>query len=271
MRFTPLSVLLLLAAPVSAQVVSSGTFGNTVSPTNSSGAFWDNTSDDGTTCNLGYFTVGGYLAGCQDAVGTYGNANYHNGVVTYLGSGSGNTAGAAFSFSGSYGYNIFLAGMATGTVLYSGIYNTLGIYRFDGANYTSFTPLWSATAGFTVNPAIGSGRLYVAPGDDWGFYVTNGARVLTGCDGSENDVCSNTADAQGSYNFALFQSDKLGYWGRNWYIVGAEDGRINVADADYNDFMLGVTQTPEPASMALVATGLVAMAGAGVIRRRRRA
>jgi len=269
MRFTPLSVLMLLAAPVMAQVNSAGTFSNPVAPTNASGAFWDNLSDDGTSCNFGFFAVGGYSAGCSDATGTFARANYHTGVVSYLGNG---TAGAGFTFSGSYGYSVFLAGMATGTVLNSGVYNTLGIYRYNGGVYTSFTELWSATSGFAVDPAVGSG-FYVAPGDDWGFYVTNGAYSFTGCDGSANDVCSNSADAGGFYNFALFQSDVTGTWGRNWYIVGAEDARIDNgrADADYNDFMMGVTQTPEPASMALVATGLVAMAGAGVIRRRRRA
>lgn len=269
MRFTPLSVLILLAAPVAAQVNSTGTFSNPVVPGNTGGNFWDNLSNDGASCNFGFFVVGGYTSGCQDAAGTFGNANFHSGVVSYLGNG---TAGADFTFDGSYGYSVFLAGMATATVLNSGVYNTLGIYRYNGSSYTSFTPLWSATAGFAVNPAVGS-SFYIAPGDDWGFYITNGAYRFTGCDGSANDVCSNLADLGGFYNFALFRSDATGTYGHNWYIVGAEDGRIDngVADADYNDFMMGVTQTPEPASMALVATGLLAMAGAGVIRRRRQA
>jgi hypothetical protein len=57
--------------------------------------------------------------------------------------------------------------------------------------------------------------------------------------------------------------------------VAMEDRRTTDIPAtgntiDYNDLVFSVTAAPEPASVALMATGLIGLAGFGVARRRRR-
>ncbi len=57
------------------------------------------------------------------------------------------------------------------------------------------------------------------------------------------------------------------------YIMGFEDSYDHNIDSDFNDLIFAVrgTTTPEPMTMSLLATGLVAMGAAGRLRRRRSA
>jgi hypothetical protein len=118
----------------------------------------------------------------------------------------------------------------------------------------------------------------VGGGSDWGFYIRNTFNPATGGCGAPNFDCS---DGTGGFTGGSFQQFALlrggpNQWGGYNYLVGAEDNRLGLLpngsffDSDYNDYMIEVTVTPEPLSMALLATGLVGLAGAGYIQRRRR-
>jgi len=273
-----LSLALGLAAiPVvaSAQVLDLGGGGSFSQPITASNAgrgagswFYDNLSADKTgsvtQCNVGFFALGTMPAGCTNqAPGTFANQGGFAG-----GSGFGSGDGfqpAPFMFSGGFDYNLRLVGSLAAKT------STFGIFTHDAGGYH-----------FLSIPSFGSKQVnstfHVDAGSDWGFYIRNGFNPSTGGCLSPTNDCS---DATGGYTGAPFQQFVLmrsaGGAGIGYkYLVGAEDNALEVLpngafrDSDYNDYMVEVTVTPEPMSMALMATGLVGLAGAGFIQRRRR-
>jgi hypothetical protein len=266
----------LAAFPVaaSAQVLDlggGGAFTQPISASNagrtSGGWFYDNLSADQTAsaseCNVGFFALG-QLDNCANM--TPGTAANQGGYVggTGWGSGGDGLQPAPFMFSGQYTYNLRLVGAIAGRT------SEFGIFTFDDNGAYVFTAI----------PSFGAKQINstysVLAGSDWGFYIRNTFNPDNGGCGPTSD-CS---DATGGYTESPFQQFVLlrssGGPGAFRYLVGVEDNALNLLpngsfhDSDYNDYIVEVTVTPEPMSMALMATGLVGLAGAGYVQRRRR-
>jgi hypothetical protein len=272
MRFLALALgVFAVPAVGNAQVLDlgdGGSFANAINPSNvgrATGAFWDNASADQVTgvtnCNVGFFATGAMDAGCiNQAAGTFAN---QGGYTNYWGKGVDGRDPAAFMFSGTYSYQLKLVGSIAGGT------SEVGWFTIAAGGGYVFNPIASFGAKIVNSTyAIGGGA-------DWGLYIRNTFNSATGgCLSSDYD-CS---DATGGYTGAPFQQFVL-MMGRTpgTYLAGIEDNQLNVGpngsfhDSDYQDYLIEITTTaaPEPLSMVLMATGLVGMAGAGMIRRRR--
>lgn len=267
--------ILVIGPPADGQVLDlgdGGVFANLVAPANAGrnvGAFWDNRSNDQSAtvehCNVGFFAAGTFEAGCRfQTLGTFAN---QGGYLTYFGNGAGNRGAPAFMFQGAdYSYELTLIGAVSSELSEIGIFTRSAL---TGGGYSySFVPI-PAFSSKVVNASFSIG----GGGPDWGFYIRNTFNPLTGgCESPDTD-CS---DATGGFAAAPFQQFALFAGSGGQYLVGAEDGR----DFDYQDYLISVvttslqsavvvTPTPEPLSMMLLATGLVLLAGAGMVQGRR--
>jgi hypothetical protein len=277
-RLRSLSLALGFAAfPVaaSAQVLDLGGGGAFTQPISASNAgrtngwFYDNLSADqtvaATECNVGFFALGTLDAGCANqSPGTFANQGGYTGGTGW-GSGDGFQP-APFMFSGQYAYNLRLVGAIAGKT------SEFGIFTIDETGAYVFTAIPSFGA-----KQINSTYSILAGGGDWGFYIRNTFNSASGGCLSPTHDCSDATDGYAGPSFQQFVLMRsAGGPGGFRYLVGVEDNALDLLnnpqfrDSDYNDYIVEVTVTPEPMSMALMATGLVGLAGAGFIQRRRR-
>lgn len=281
----------LATVPATAQIIDPTLVGrnltnNSWTPNLNNSPYWDNYSADGTwssgqpgsvqNCNVGFFALGTIDTRCRSAIaGTYASAaaNLLN-PYGYTTSGPG-----AFGFTGGGYYVSLLGGLhGSNSGLFTYACNGLGT---SGTNCQVLDVLSTFTdtgVGNTVYLQYHN----LAPGYYWGFGYTNTFNPTAGCINPDsfcsgfNDGTALPSPGRVPQFFALFESNNVGAFGHYNYLVGAEDNSLeymfnsNYRDGDYQDWLIGVTATPEPASMALMAIGLVGLSGASLIRRRRK-
>ena len=224
---------MLTAADVVVQGGDEGAFVNGIVPGEigfTNGAFWDNASDDGANCNVGYYATNAMGANCRNEIdGSSANQGGFTGGK-YWGNGPANRKTSSFMFSGAYAYKVTFLGS------YAGEPSDFGYFTNTGGTY-EFHPLGSNTTVGTV--------AFVPPtgGANWGFYLKHDGHEGVGC--APKTDCSDALgdmhdleDQRPVQQFALMINAD-----QNKFLVGIEDNEeavVAVGDDDFQDIILSV-------------------------------
>ena len=266
MRKLALGLVLVAAAAMPASAQNWQTF----TPSNSGTEFWNNRSvdnaNDNVICNIGAVLTDAGLnsASCnnqtpsnllpvnQFASGAGGGVFLNNHFV--LGSGS---------------YTIDLFGQIAGVVPTTwGIYTQQGgfqayagsIMHVDVAQ-NDFLYFWLDT----FDPATSPNRFF-----SHGQVCDNPITTCSSIGSTQQHVLFSADNSLAGTMDGTYILDGVSVVTRpGVYYVGMEDNATRMSDWDYNDVVLRVSSVPEPSTYAMLAVGLVGMAG--VARRRNRA
>lgn len=197
---------------------------------NENGApYWDNASKDGSQKNIGYYlTNSGFFSASTAGPGAipFWGGGYNSGLD------SGGAADPSFYFKNpalysTASFKLEIAGNAA--------FNSFGYYNKSdpGTLHTIFAGV----------DTPGVPDVNFSPTGDYGFYIKVNGEFFT----TEN------GGAPGFQHFAVF-SEGSSYW------IGMEDFHGG-SDFDYNDIIVKITPVPEPATMLLLGSGLIGLAG----------
>ena len=267
-RFTTIAVLasVALASTASAQgfQVMPATFGN-VSSTNPAPArpFFDNLSDDGAGCNVGFV-----LTNAPGASTTCGNQR-PAGWLPFTGAapshyyGNGTSASNYLFAAGSYTIDVIYApGKTLGDI--AGENSRWGIYNgvtnvqtaLDGVGVLPFTFSTASTWGFFIDIVDGVG------GTAFSGLGAGGrqAALFLGAGSSATPIGGTIFANSGIQTFYVGLEDKS-------CTNNTSPGCLRSSDFDNNDVLLRIRSVPEPSTYLLMASGLL---GLGLAARRRR-
>jgi hypothetical protein len=221
----------LTAADIVVPGTDAGAFTNPV-VANQSGwsttEFWDNLSDDGANCNVGFWATGVMGSCLNEAPGSTAN---QGGYTKYWGNGPEDRATSSFMFKGTYAYRVTLLAS------YALENSEVGWFTVSGGVYT-----FHAVTGWGTK-AIGTSTIISPPaGANWGLYIKHEGHGATGSCATDTDCTDATGDMHTgtppSQQFALFTNA-----GESKFLVGVEDndeGAVVIGDDDFQDFILSV-------------------------------
>ena len=208
---------------------STGTFFS-FTANNNKAEFWDNVSDDGNKCNIGFFATANFGPGCLDE--KVGTSTYMGGFSggTFLGTAGGSQSSSftlpAGTYKATFQGGLRGAGVATPE-------NTIGYYTGSGAG-KAFTSFASVGAGTFANITVS---------ESWGLYIEPGTGGFVPASFGACDVAGNGkwCSGEGKNLWAMFKSaDGLKY------LFGVEDSPNSFFDSDYNDHFIAFEKIENP-------------------------